>query len=455
MEPQSPSDPHAAEVEEITATEVVEHHGPGRRALLVMAGVLAVAGIVGVVAIVLRRSEPVEPVDASAAFMESMADGDVLGMLEHLDQGERDALAQPTLDVVEELRRLDVLGEGLDPADLTALDLAWAEMTTQEIRRTDYLSIVDVRFTDMTVDADARQLLGGLFTTFLDDAEAQGEDLTTSELVGDVELRMALIPDGDDWRVSLTHTLAEEVRRSADQPFPGEPVYEPTGAAAPEDVLDDMIDAAAELDAAGVLGLWDPREWGPLFTYSELFADDLEAALAEARVELDRLGVEIDIDLTSEVGTDDHGTYVTVSDIEARVEIEGGVLELRIEDSCLVIDATAPDGSFQSDRLCEEDLTAQSGVDADEVLDLLPDAFRDLGDLQVEPIGLRVVEIDGRWYLSPIGSMLRAADSGLEAFEPELVSDLVDAVVELGSDPSALFELTEDLEDLAGAGGLG
>lgn len=435
-------------------TQVVERQGPGRRVLLVLAGILALAGIGTVVTVVVRRAAPIEPAAASTAFMESMADGDVLGMLEHLDSGEREALAQPTLDVVEELRRLDVLGDGLDPADLTALELSWTDMETFEIRRTDHLAIVDVSFSGMTVDADARGLLGGLFSSVLDDAEASGGELTASELVGDVELRLALVPDGDDWKVSLTHTLAEEVRRSSGEPFPGEPVYEPIGAASPEEILDDMVDAVVALDGAAMIGMLDPRELGPLFTYSELFAADIDVALAEARAGLDELGVQVDIDLRSQVGSDEHGTYLTVSGVDARIDIDGGVIEVSVEDTCLVIDSTAPDGSTQSERVCEDDLTAQA--DADAVLGLLPDAFGQLTELQVEPIGLRVVEIDGRWYLSPIGSMLRAADSGLEAFEPELVSDLIDAVVELTEDPTALFELTEELNEVANGGiGLG
>ena len=107
-------------VEEIAVTGVVERAGARRPMLLVLAGLLAVVGVAGVVALVVRREAPVAPAEASTSFMESMSDGDVVGMLEHLDRGERDALAQPTLDVLDELRRLEVLGEGMDPADLTA-----------------------------------------------------------------------------------------------------------------------------------------------------------------------------------------------------------------------------------------------------------------------------------------------------------------------------------------------
>jgi len=47
-------------------------------------------------------------------------------------------------------------------------------------------------------------------------------------------------------------------------------------------------------------------------------------------------------------------------------------------------------------------------------------------------------------------ALLASSLASASSLKPELVSDLVDAVVELAEDPEALFELAEDLNEVAG-----
>ena len=62
------------------------------------------------------------PEEAGLAFFEALGNEDLLGMVEVMLPGERDALRGPITDIVEELTRLEVLSDEADAAAVTGVD---------------------------------------------------------------------------------------------------------------------------------------------------------------------------------------------------------------------------------------------------------------------------------------------------------------------------------------------
>ncbi len=359
---------------------------------------------------------------------------DVLGVLDLLLPGEREVFKQPAIDFVSELSRLEVLSPAADLAKIEGVDFAITGGTVQatETNATDITNLALTGQINATVNGDELPIGNLLLDVAPDDVDvSELDDSTSSEL--DIPLT-AVEVDGR-WYLSVFFTAAEQARLSADQP-PDIPEngIEPSGGEQPEDALDEMFDALEQLDLTALIAALNPGEAAALQRYAPLFVDDAQSMLDEAPIELDFKQAEYT------VTGDGSRRHASIDLLVAEVSADGITVDMEYADGCVTVAAEGEEvNSCDVDEQLTgeefepyEDLMAEGPVR--DLVDVLTEAFADY-----DQPGLTVVETDGAWYVSPIGTYF---DQVL-AFSRALDRSELDAIIE--AVPPAADAFFEDI----------
>ena len=107
-------------------------------------GLLAVIGGVVFAALFLAGERAGSPEEAVERLFAAVSDEDVLGVLEALPPSERDALSGNLSQIVEELKRLEVLARDADLGRVAGLDLAFEHLELSSTSLGDDVSVVRV-----------------------------------------------------------------------------------------------------------------------------------------------------------------------------------------------------------------------------------------------------------------------------------------------------------------------
>jgi hypothetical protein len=408
----------------VAAGEPTPVEPPHKRSKLVVAGAVAAVGALGLAGLFAVQRFSGEAAGGAATADELGLDllaaieaEDVLGVIDTMLPGERDALGDPFVEMVGELQRLEVLSADTDLSRLIGLDVDLTEEAVL-VRGTNVPDIVNVSLAaQASVTLDGSRLPIGSFIEeqLPDDAltELRGTRVTETD---ELALELTAVQDGDRWYFSVFHTIAELARADAgDEPIPVEGVAA-AGGDSPEAAVDRMLDHVEELDLRGIIATLDPAEAAALQRYAPLFLDEAEAALAEApldwRVDVREFRVE----------GDGGERTVLVDALGISGEMEGSPFSFGFSDGC--VRAEFDGETFE-----------ECGATSDEQLDSLfaeapaiaafttsvEEAFADL-----EPIGLELRERDGAWYVSPFATLTEAILAALRALDRTELDMLVD-----------------------------
>lgn len=340
---------------------------------------------------------------------------DVLGVIDLLLPGERDTFRDPMVDMVDNLRRLEVLSLDADLSKIGGLDIQFTDVTVRE-EPTNVDDIANIYLSGASsVSVDGASVpLGDLLLDELFDGDRPDMDQPADSAEFD-DTKLTVVERDGRWYLSLFYSVAESVRGDDDIPTTG---IEPVGGDSPEDALDTMFAAISDLDLEATLAVLDPTEAEALHRYAPLFLD-------EAQDEIDSIGLEWGItDTEYEVrGEGDRRTVaVTALTFQASVPDEGEV-RVEVRDGCLT-------ATFEGDeeKFCEDDLQAGAledigvaGEGTQAFLDTVEEAFSDL-----EPSGIAVHEVDGQWYVSPLRSYFDILNDLLGALDAQELRDLID-----------------------------
>lgn len=352
---------------------------------------------------------------------------DVLGVIDTMLPGERESLGDPFVDMVGELRRLEVLADDTDLSRLLGLDVELTDEVVQ-IRGTNVPDVVTVKMeADAAVTLDGSTLPLGAFVEeqLPDDAltELRGTQVTERD---ELDLEMTAVLHDGRWYFSVFHTVAELAREASGiGPIPDEGVA-PEGGDSPEAAVDRLLDSVEALDLRGLISILDPAEAAALQRYAPLFLDDAEAALAELPLDW-RIGVR-----EFRVEGDGGERTVFVDAIGVTGEADGKPFGFGLEDGCVRAEFEGESyeecgGEPTDDELAS--LFAEAPA-AEAFTRSLEEAFADL-----EPVGLELRQRDGAWYVSPLATgtdAMLAAMRALDRAELDvLVSDGQAAVEEL------------------------
>jgi len=373
--------------------------------------------------------ESTSPEKAVEKLFRAVADEDALGVLEALPPSERDVLEGPLQDIVNELKRLDVLAGNADLENLAGVEaeVEGLELSSQRIR--DGLAEVRIDGGTITTSADPSQLpLGGFVRDVAGDElrQAQPSGPEEEDLRSDSpdDLIVAVREDGR-WFVSLWYTVAELGRRDSGAPLP-DPAQRvnANGAGSAEAAVDNFVRAAVRLDLRRMMELLPPDEARALHDYAPLFLDDAEDAGAEFRRSVDLDITQLDLRTT---GQDDDRTLVQIERLGFNGVVREENLRITYRDGCATL---APlTGRGQRERFCPGDF-----AEAPELFERFLGEGVDTPQFDVgQPeLGFATVERDGKWYVSPTRTVLDNVTATLKVLDRDDLRALRDLVEQFG-----------------------
>ncbi len=435
-----------------STTEVATSGIGGRIALGVMAIGLVAAGGFAARAALAPPAGPSSSDEAITQFFAALDNDDLVGMAELVHPAERESIADPMFTMLEHVQRLEIVAaEGTDPEAVTFTDTQ-VEGLTYTIEETGArLHYVTTTGGTVTTPNDSSMPGGALFDRF--DIDFPEVDSGTSVVdLGDDPVKMAVVEDDGSWYVSLWYSVAEDTRRNEGMLFSelgSGPA--PVGAASPDAVMEDMMQAMSDLNPRGVLTLLDPREAAVLYDYSSLYLSDIDDAMDEARAEADAEGISWTLDAVDFDAKEVNGRQVvTLSTMAMSIEYEqdgqSETASVELVDGCTIVtvasETTDSCEQAQATQTEEFEQLSQQGLDILGLSDVTLNAFEKLGNVET---GLTVIERDGRWYLSLVPTALEAVNDHLAVLEPE---DLV----AMGTDIEEIYEdsdrVLEEMVDL-------
>ena len=221
------------------------------------------------------------PEEAGLAFVDAMGNEDLLGMVDVLLPGERQALRGPLSDIVDELQRLEVLNEEADASAISGVDFEFEDVSVDA----DATNVDDIA--NLTIDGDGHRLgrRRGAARRRLDPRRARRRALRPRR---DRHLRgrpaprhrrgggRPLVPQ----RVPHRRRRAR-ARRQARTTSPRR-ASRRTAATARRRRWTRILDAVEDLDLEAMIAALDPDEMQALQRYAPLFLDDAQAELDEA-----------------------------------------------------------------------------------------------------------------------------------------------------------------------------
>jgi hypothetical protein len=384
------------------------------------------------------------PEEAGLALLTAFENEDVLGMMDVLLPGERETLKDPLVELTDELSRVEVLSNNATLSDVAGVDIE-LEGESVEVEETNVDDIVNLGLsaTSGTAIVNGEELpIGDLVLDNLpDDADVSELDAEDELEEGEpLLLELTAVEQDGRWYISLFHTIAENVRRTAEEPIdiPAEGVT-PVGGDSPEDAVDAFLGGLQALDLETIIATLNPDEFQALQRYAPSFLADAQADLDEAVAD-EGVSVEIaDPEYTVSGSGDTRSLSIDYLRVDVTDQEEAVIVEY--EDGCWK--ASGGGEEFNSCELDADPSTLKEMFDDPEpvqnLLTTLQDALADY-----ENPGFIVKQVDGEWYLSPVATVSEQLLAVLRALD----RDEIETIVE---DASDAFEAGLDTEFDSGA----
>jgi hypothetical protein len=398
-----------------------------RRGRAIIATVGAVAVLAGgtFAAVALSGSDgAATPSAAVAGFFDALDHEDVLGMLNALPAGERDALQPLAEELTSELERLGI-SKKVDLGLVKGLDVQVDRLETHSEDLGDGVAgvwidsgiiTVNVVPQDVPIGDNLKNLIehvtGAPVTiTATSDSQSMHMEASTSPIV--------TIKDGGSWKLSALYTMAESIRRDSEAALPafGHGV-DAVGSDSPEAAVKAFADAAVALDVEKMVALTPPKEMQALHDYAPLFLREVTAEMTDApfSVSITRLDLEPS-------GSGDRQS-VAVTGAAVHFESEEGSGDVDYDGKCLTLSGDLANfGEGGTEKQCPGDMAGLGEL-----------GLGDLAGRVGDPLAITVVKEDGEWYVSPIGTFGNTFLSALHVLQPEdfqdggLVYKLIDGI---------------------------
>ena len=423
-------------------TGLVESPASPKRSRGKMVGVLVgVAALLGAGVFAIAKISDDDSTAGGAASPEAVGDKlvasldseDLLGIVDLLLPGERDTFRQPLLDLRSELQRLEVTDGEVDLNKVPGFDIT---ITDPEVRsretNVDDISTVNITGTAAVAVNGEDLPIGEL----LIDSAFGGErpDVDPSEDEEDFDITVTTVKQDGNWYLSLLYTAANSLAGGEDVPDVG---VTPVGADSPEGALDNLVTAAGDLDVEGVIASLNPNEASALQRYAPLFIDDVQNQLDDVDADIQVSDAEYVVS-----GSGDR-RQVTITAITIEASDGDNDVTIELKDGCATVssngESIASCSGEESDDGAIGTATDQLGLpDTPEIETFLEDFREAFSDLELH--GVVVDKVDGKWFISPIGTGAEVFLSILRALDRDEIDTLI-------TDGDAAFEsLFESIE---------
>ncbi len=385
------------------------------------------------------------PEELGEAVMESLDQEDMLGVIDLLLPGERDTFSEPAQQMISELTRLEVLSDDASLDGLAGFDFTLEDRNVR-VEPTNVDDIVNITMiADATAGINGEDLpIGDLVNDAMGN-DVDMDEFTTSESGLDFEVPMTAVEEDGRWYLSAFYTIAENARVEAgfgDIPAEG---IAPKGGDSPEGAIDVMFDGIEQLDLTAIIAGLNPNEAEALQRYAPLFIGDAQDALDEVPATLEVSDVEYEVEGSGST----RSVSIEKVTVDGRLEENGEsvTFSATFDDGCITAEADGE--SFDSCVLQTE------GDDLEEILGEIDglDEFRTEMEAILDDYdqpGITVKEVDGEWYVSPIATWFDQFFAITEALDREEIDQATDAIEEVFSSVTDVYE--EDF-DVLGEGG--
>ncbi len=354
------------------------------------------------------------PEAAVEQLFEAMQAEDALGIIESIDPDERQMLLPIVTNAVGELDRMGVLGgeaQATELGDVAGFDFAYEglELTSRDLGEGIKAVRVASGTFSSTTDSAALPIGGGVYELVGDSDEVEMnlsrfaidvDDFVASwpELFADNDFEI-VVTESDGWHVDIGHTFMEAIRKENQWPAPDYAALPtPTGAVSPEQAANEWLAAQGAFDVREIVNLLDPVEMPAVHLYGEQIASTLDELM----------------------GSDGFyfGTGYQLTSSSSRVEGEGSSRSVVFDQYVLARTTGDPDffdqgATFTFDGRCvTQDFEGEGQVEP--VCSDDADTEPWLVDIiEALPIEIRVVERDGAWFVSPLGTIDDQVVNGL------------------------------------------
>ncbi len=409
------------------STSTIKRPGRTRAGLLAAIAVVGGGGAFAVQNALSAADGPESPEAAVSEMFTSIDNGDFLGIADVLLPSEREAILEPSLALLEELQRLEILDE-FDPAAVSSVDITVEGLEFEVDSLSESVAVVEVvGGTIETEGVDGPGPLGDLITDRVDPQDIEDFEAEADEVDFDEDpVRIAVVNDGSGWYVSYWYTAAEALREEAGEPLPffGQGPT-PLGADTPEAAVTELMDEIADLDLEGMIGHLDPEEFRALYDYSTLFVDDAQDELDGLLDEIEAEGVDYELRDVEAASSEVRGrTIVTIEAFTFELSAPGVDYRIEVSGDCSTVSVQGDDVEPVEESFCEGDPVA--GQDFVELPDL--EIFGALSDVET---GITVVERDGGWFVAGAPTFLGMMTDYLVVLDRPMIDEAIDSVEEL------------------------
>jgi len=423
-------------------TELVQGPSAPKRSRGKMVGALvAVAALLGAGAFAITKISDDDSASGGAAspeevgdqFVKSLDGEDLLGIVDLLLPGERETFRDPLIELKDQLQRLEVTDDSVDLSKLPGLDITIKDPKVRAHgTNVDDISTINITGT-AAVSVDGKHLPIG---SLLLDKAFGGErpEVDEEEKEDDFDFTATTVKQDGHWYLSLFYSAANSLAGGQDVPEQG---VQPVGADSPEGALDNLLNATGELNLEKIIAGLNPNEASALQRYAPLFLDDAQRDLDDIEADIQISGAQYAV-----TGSGDR-RQVTLTAITVDASAGNSETTIELKDGC----ATVTNNGESISSCTGEDnsgaignLTDQLGLPDTDELDTLIDDLRDaFSDLDVN--GVVVDKVDGKWFVSPIGTGAEVYLSVLRALD----HDEIETLLEDGQDAFAsIFQSSND-----------
>jgi len=368
------------------------------------------------------------PQAAVNALFTSLSNSDPIGLAGQLDPAEASLFTDLNVDVLSELKRLDVLGPSASTTSLTGTSITVSGLTVDPTDETinDNLRVVKLTGGTVTIASNPDQLplsdkIKSKFADQISQAEPQSQTLNIADAVSSNggPIRIATVQRGGAWYVSLFYSIADNATHQAGLPNPtAADRIAAIGSPSPEAAVDAFIKKASEGKIKDVIALTAPDEMGVLHDYGTLLVDNIDTSNLTSGVSDLGFTVEKASWTLSDVTG---GKKVSLASLTVSAQGQTATITRDPAAGSLTVDL---DGQKQTlDQSTIEDFIAQAGGSQDldpTMVDIIKREFQ-----QIVGLGIVTVQVDEQWYVSPVRSFSDIFVSLLKGLQPSDVDYLI------------------------------
>jgi hypothetical protein len=388
-----------------------------------IAAVVVVAVGIAATIFVLNRSEAGSggednPTQAATNLVNSLSQGDVLGVLQSLTPAESSLLVDFNAKTTKRLQELNVYKKDADPntlhgASVEAKDLKYDEKGAEKVN--DHLTITKLIGGTVSFHADLNEL--PLTDDFMEAAFPDGVNSEPTDEQVDIAkvvkengepIRIATVKVDDQWYPSLFYSVADYALQAAGKDWPAKPIPN-NGAGSADDAVKEMVQASINGDVERVIELLPPDEMGALHDAGPALLDEIGSPGSS--------GVEVTKLETESADAETGGTRVMLKEIE--VSANGETYHVTKDGDCYTAE-----GEGETQKFCAEDVAKSMGGSGSMSPDLEA-ALTHLASGILKNTGVVTTEVDGKWYVSPLRTYSELGLTALSDLTPEDVITLV------------------------------